>query len=295
MLIEILMNTQSTLSSQKNALSINQLSPNIGALVQGIDVTQPLADHTQQWLEQALLTHQVLFFRNQAINPNQQAAFAQQFGALHIHPIFPQAENQPEIVILDNHQTDLRDNAIWHTDVTFIETPPLGSVLAAKKVPAFGGDTLWSSSYAAFEALSPSFQTLLEGLTATHNIIQSFPRERFGHTPEAFQKWQQAQIDNPCVIHPVIRTHPVTGKKLLFVNEGFTTKINELSDSESKAILSFLFQHITQPEFTIRWQWQADDIAFWDNRATQHYATNDYGSNTHRVMHRATINGDKPF
>lgn len=133
MLIEVLMNTQATLSSQKDSLSIKQLSPNIGAVVQGIDFTQPLADHTRELLEQALLTHQVLFFRNQAINPKQQAAFARQFGALHIHPIFPQANNQPEIVILDNQQTDLRDNAIWHTDVTFIETPPLGSVLAAKK------------------------------------------------------------------------------------------------------------------------------------------------------------------
>lgn len=295
MVIEAPMNTQANLLSKKSLLSIKQLSPNIGAVVQGIDFTQPLTNETKQMLEQALLTHQVLFFRNQAINPKQQVAFARQFGELHIHPIYPQVDNQPEIIILDNQKTDLRDNAIWHTDVTFVETPPLGSVLAAKKVPEFGGDTLWSSGYAAFEALSPFFQALLERLTATHNMMQSFSRERFGNTPEALQKWQQAQLDNPCVVHPVIRTHPTTGKKLIFVNEGFTMKINELTDSESKAILSFLFQHIAQPEFTIRWHWQVNDIAFWDNRATQHYATNDYGSNTHRVMHRATINGDKPF
>jgi len=289
------MSSSITLSSPKPSLTLSPLSPNIGAIVHGIDITQPLAPDTKQALETALLTHQVLFFRNQAVNPQQQAAFARQFGSLHIHPIFPQADDQPEIVILDNQQTDLRDNAIWHTDVTFVESPPLGSVLAAKKVPDFGGDTLWSSSYAAFEALSSSFQTLLEGLTATHNLIQSFPKERFGNTPEAFEQWQQAQIDHPSVIHPVIRTHPVTKKKLIFVNEGFTTKINELSDTESKSVLAFLFAHIAQPEFTVRWHWQANDIAFWDNRATQHYATNDYGNQTHRVMHRATINGDKPF
>ncbi len=289
------MSSSITLSSPKPSLTLSPLSPNIGAIVHGIDITQPLAPDTKQALETALLTHQVLFFRNQAVNPQQQAAFARQFGSLHIHPIFPQADDQPEIVILDNQQTDLRDNAIWHTDVTFVESPPLGSVLAAKKVPDFGGDTLWSSSYAAFEALSSSFQTLLEGLTATHNLIQSFPKERFGNTLEAFEQWQQAQIDHPSVIHPVIRTHPVTKKKLIFVNEGFTTKINELSDTESKSVLAFLFAHIAQPEFTVRWQWQANDIAFWDNRATQHYATNDYGNHTHRVMHRATINGDKPF
>lgn len=276
-------------------LSIERLSPNIGAVVTGVDFSQPLHVELKDELEQALLTHQVLFFRKQPISPAQQAKFASQFGSLHIHPIFPQADHQPEIVLLDNQQTDLRDNAIWHTDVTFSETPPLGSILAAKKVPEFGGDTLWSSSYAAYDNLSTTFKTLLEGLTATHNIVQSFPRERFGNTPAAFQKWQQAQIDNPPVVHPVIRTHPVTGKKLIFVNEGFTTKINELTDSESKAILDFLFHHIAKPEFTVRWRWQADDIAFWDNRATQHYATNDCDNQVHRVMHRATINGDKPF
>ena len=276
-------------------LTIEKITPNIGAVVTGVDFSQPLVETQQHEIEQALLTHQVLFFRKQAITPKQQADFARQFGSLHIHPIFPQADNQPEIVLLDNHKTDLRDNAIWHTDVTFSEPPPLGSILAAKQVPSFGGDTLWSSSYAAYDNLSPAFRAFLAGLTATHNIIQSFPQERFGNTPEGFAQWQQAQIDNPPVVHPVIRTHPVTGKKLIFVNEGFTTKINELSDSESKSVLNFLFQHISKPEFTVRWHWQNDDIAFWDNRATQHYATHDYGDTVHRVMHRATINGDKPF
>lgn len=277
------------------SLSIVKLTPHIGAMVEGIDFTQTLSNEQRQQLEAALLKHQVLFFRNQPITPQQQASFARQFGSLHIHPIFPQADDQPEIVLLDSQQTDLRDNAIWHTDVTFSQTPPLGSILAAKQVPDFGGDTLWSSGYAAFEGLSPALQRFLSGLTATHSLIKSFPQERFGHTPEGFITWQQAQLDNPPVVHPVIRTHPITGKKLIFVNEGFTTKINELTDSESKAVLDFLFQHIAKPEFTVRWHWQNHDIAFWDNRATQHYATNDYDNHVHRVMHRATIDGDRPF
>lgn len=275
-------------------LQIEQLSLNIGALIKGFDFSQPMTDETKQQITDALLQHQVIFFRDQPITPTQQVDFAKQFGTLHIHPIFPHAEEAREIVVLDNHQLDLTDNSIWHTDVTFIEKPPLGSILAAKKVPSIGGDTTWSSSYAAWEALSPAYQRMLEGLTATHEFVNSFPLERFGNTPDAHKKWIQVQLENPPVTHPVVRTHPVTGKKLIFVNEGFTSKINEVSPAESKSILSFLYQHIAKPEFTIRWHWQNNDIAFWDNRATQHYAVGDYTKESHRIMHRATVNGDRP-
>lgn len=276
-------------------LQIEPLTPNIGALIKGFDFSQPMKDEVKQQLTDALVQHQVIFFKDQPITPQQQLKFAKQFGTLHIHPIFPHAEGAREIVVLDNQQLDLTDNSIWHTDVTFIEQPPLGSILAAKKVPAVGGDTVWSSSNAAWEALSPAYQRMLEGLTATHEFVNSFPLERFGNTPEDYAKWLQVQQDNPPVVHPVIRTHPFTGKKLIFVNEGFTSKINEVSPAESKSILNFLYQHINKPEFTVRWHWQANDIAFWDNRATQHYAVGDYTKSTHRVMHRATVNGDKPY
>lgn len=275
------------------SLHITPLSPALGAIVGGVDLRQPLADADQRAIEQALLDHQVLFFRAQPIEPRQQAAFAARFGDLHIHPIYPNIPEHPEVLVLDTAVTDVRDNAIWHTDVTFLETPALGAVLVAKQLPAYGGDTLWASSSAAFEALSKPLQRLLDGLTASHDFTRSFPLERFGNTPEALERYHEVQRQHPPVTHPVVRTHPVTGRKGLFVNEGFTTRINELEPTESDALLRFLFAHSTRPEFSIRWRWQENDVAFWDNRITQHYAVDDYRP-TRRVMHRATILGDKP-
>lgn len=275
------------------SLDITPLSPALGAIVSGIDLRQPPDDSKQQALEQALLAHQVLFFRDQPLEPTQQAAFAARFGDLHIHPIYPNIPEQPQILVLDTAVTDVRDNAIWHTDVTFLETPALGAVLAAKQLPAYGGDTLWASSSAAFEALSKPLQRLLDGLTASHDFTRSFPLERFGNSPEALERYHEVQRQHPPVIHPVVRTHPVTGRKGLFVNEGFTTRINELEPAESDALLRLLFAHSTRPEFSIRWRWQENDVAFWDNRITQHYAVDDYRP-ARRVMHRATILGDRP-
>lgn len=275
-------------------LTLDPLSPALGAVVSGIDLRQPLDDAQQQAIEQALLTHQVLFFRDQPLTPSQQAAFAARFGDLHIHPIYPSVPEQREVIVLDTAVTDVRDNAIWHTDVTFLETPALGAVLAAKQLPPYGGDTLWASGIAAFEALSRPLQQLLDGLTATHDISKSFPQERFGATDADLVRLEEARKKNPPRSHPVIRTHPVTGRKALFVSDGFTTRINELSAAESRAILDLLFAHVARPEFTVRWRWRENDVAFWDNRVTQHYAVDDYRPQR-RVMHRATILGDKPF
>ena len=276
------------------SLTIIPLSASLGAQIDGITLNRPLSVEHHDAIQQALLTYQVLFFRNQPLNPAQQVAFAAHFGDLHIHPIYPNVPEQPEVMVLDTAMTDVRDNAIWHTDVTFLPTPALGAVLSAKQLPAFGGDTLWASGIAAFEALSAPLQQLLDGLTATHNFIKSFPVERFGNTPEDLARWEETRKNNPPLSHPVIRTHPVSGRKALFVNEGFTTRINELEEAESEAILKLLFAHATRPEFTIRWRWQENDVAFWDNRVTQHYAVDDYRPNR-RVMHRATILGDAPF
>lgn len=276
------------------SLTITPLSSALGAQIDGVDLTQPLNDQQRTAIEQALLEHQVIFFKNQSITPQQQARFAANFGDLHIHPIYPNVPEQPEVLVLDTAVTDVRDNAVWHTDVTFLPTPAMGAVLIAKQLPAFGGDTLWASGIAAFEGLSKPLQVLLDGLTATHDFTKSFPLERFGSTPEDLARWEQTRKNNPPLSHPVIRTHPVNGRKSLFVNEGFTTKINELSEAESEAILKLLFAHATRPEYTIRWRWQENDVAFWDNRVTQHYAVDDYRPNR-RVMHRATILGDAPF
>ncbi|MCP2075623.1 UNVERIFIED_ORG: taurine dioxygenase [Pseudomonas lini] len=274
--------------------TITPLSIALGAQISGIDISQPLCQEHRDVIEQALLEHQVLFFRDQPIDPAQQARFAGYFGDLHIHPIYPNVPEQPEVLVLDTAVTDVRDNAVWHTDVTFLPTPALGAVLSAKLLPAFGGDTLWASGIAAYEALSAPLKRLLEGLTATHDFTRSFPLERFGNTAEDLARWEQARRKNPPLSHPVIRTHPVSGRRSLFVNEGFTTRINELSESESEAILKLLFAHATRPEFTLRWRWQVNDVAFWDNRVTQHFAVDDYRP-ARRVMHRATVLGDVPF
>ena len=276
------------------SLTITPLSSALGAQIDGVDLTLPLTEQQRTAIERALLEHQVIFFKNQSITPQQQARFAANFGDLHIHPIYPNVPEQPEVLVLDTAVTDVRDNAVWHTDVTFLPTPAMGAVLSAKQLPAFGGDTLWASGIAAFEGLSKPLQVLLDGLTATHDFTKSFPLERFGSTPEDLARWEQTRKNNPPLSHPVIRTHPVSGRKSLFVNEGFTTKINELSEAESEAILKLLFAHATRPEYTIRWRWQENDVAFWDNRVTQHYAVDDYRPNR-RVMHRATILGDAPF
>ena len=276
------------------SLTITPLSSALGAQIDGVDLTLPLSEEQRTAIEQALLKHQVIFFKDQSITPQQQARFAANFGDLHIHPIYPNVPEQPEVLVLDTAVTDVRDNAVWHTDVTFLPTPAMGAVLSAKQLPAFGGDTLWASGIAAFEGLSKPLQVLLDGLTATHDFTKSFPLERFGSTPEDLARWEQTRKNNPPLSHPVIRTHPVSERKSLFVNEGFTTKINELSEAESEAILKLLFAHATRPEYTIRWRWQENDVAFWDNRVTQHYAVDDYRPNR-RVMHRATILGDAPF
>jgi taurine dioxygenase len=189
---------------------------------------------------------------------------------------------------------DLTDNAIWHTDVTFSKTPPMGGILIARMLPPVGGDTLWSSTTAAFDALSPAMQEFLLPLTATHNIAQSFPDSRFALGEEARARLEAAKRNNPPVVHPVVRTHPLTKRRGLFVQDGFTTHINELSSAESKTLLQFLYQHSVKPEFVMRWRWQVNDVAFWDNRVTQHYATDDYRP-ARRVMNRATIIGDAPY
>lgn len=275
------------------SLQVKQINPKIGAVIEGIDLNH--AD-TPLLLEikQALLQHQVIFFRKQALGAQSQVKLAKTFGTLHIHPIYPAMEDAPEVIVLDSHRQDLRDNDLWHTDVTFSQTPPLGCVLQAIKIPEFGGDTLWASGTAAFNALSEDLKQQLRGLTATHDIRKSFPLERFGTTATDRERLENSFRKNPPVVHPVVRTHPETGAEVLFVNEGFTTKINELNAQESDKLLSFLFEHAVKEEFYLRWKWQEGDVAIWDNRCTQHKALFDYGD-AHRIMHRATVNGSVPF
>ncbi|MDF5939493.1 taurine dioxygenase [Pseudomonas aeruginosa] len=276
------------------SLTIQPISPAPGAIVSGIDLGAPLDDTGQRAIEQALLEHQVLFFRDQSLEPRSQARFAARFGDLHIHPIYPSVPEQPEVIVLDTAVTDVRDNAIWHTDVTFLETPALGAVLAAKQLPPYGGDTLWASSTAAYEALSGAAAASAGRPHGDPRHRQVLPASASASPRPTWRAWRRPAWKNPPRSHPVVRTHPVTGRKGLFVSDGFTTRINELEPAESDALLKFLFAHATRPEFTVRWRWQENDVAFWDNRVTQHYAVDDYRPQR-RVMHRATILGDKPF
>ncbi|MEJ0011989.1 MAG: taurine dioxygenase [Bauldia sp.] len=271
---------------------VTPLTPAIGAKIAGLDLADPLSEETVAALKETLHDRLVLFFSDQHLTPAAHRTFAAHFGPLHIHPIYPNVPETPEILILDTSVRNAPDNDNWHTDVTFIETPPLGAALYAKKIPPAGGDTLWLSTIAAYDALSAPFKKLLDGLTAVHEFEKSFPRDRFA-TGEALKKWEEARAKNPPVVHPVVRTHPANGKKALFVNSGFTTRINELGKGESDAVLAYLFEHVTRPEFQIRHHWRENDLALWDNRVTQHYATIDYLPER-RVMHRATIIGERP-
>jgi taurine dioxygenase len=275
-------------------ITISRVTPALGAIVEGLTLAAELPQPSVDRLSELLVEHQILFFRGQPLTPQQQCRFAARFGELHIHPIYPVLPELPEILVLDTHGAFLPDNDNWHTDVTFTANPPLAGILAAKQLPPAGGDTLWSSNLAAYEALSAPLKRLLEGLTAEHSVVKSFPAGRWGADPAFKERYERAVAKHPPVMHPVVRTHPASGRKALFVNEGFTTRILELDARESDALLAFLFAHAGRPEFTLRWRWSVDDVVFWDNRITQHYAVADYLPER-RVMHRATVIGDRPY
>jgi taurine dioxygenase len=274
--------------------SVQILTPAIGAVVQGADLSRHLADDEIAEIRAALLRHKVIFFEDQHITPVQHRDFAARFGKLHTHPLYPGVPEAPEMFILDNHASNPTDNDAWHTDVTFIETPPLGAILYAKLLPAEGGDTCWANMQAAYEGLSKPLQRFLAELDAVHDFNRGFPQGGQVAKQAGKEKAGKALEENPPVIHPVVRTHPETGADGLFVNYGFTDRIKGLRRNESEALLNMLFVHIQKPEFQVRWRWKPNSIAFWDNRITQHYAVNDYLPNR-RIMNRATIMGDRPF
>jgi taurine dioxygenase len=275
-------------------LAISTLTPTIGAVIQGVDLADIPDDETIAAIRAALLKHKVIFFEDQHITPVQHRDFAARFGKLHTHPLYPGVPDAPEMFILDNHAGNPTDNDAWHTDVTFIETPPLGAILYAKLLPEEGGDTCWANMQAAYEALSQPMQRFLSELDAVHDFNRGFPQTGQVAKQAGKEKASKALDEHPPVIHPVVRTHPETGADGLFVNYGFTDRIKGLRRSESDALLNMLFVHVQKPEFQCRWRWKPNAIAFWDNRATQHYAVNDYLPHR-RVMHRATILGDRPF
>jgi len=262
----------------------------VGAELHGLDLREDLSDQDIRTIKAALDEHQVVFFRDQDITPEQHLAFGRRFGELHVHPSVrrkPRSEWSELLPVHADASTARIAGDKWHTDVSCDEKPPLASILHLKVIPELGGDTLFSSMTAAYEALSAPMQAMLGSLTATHDGAPNYgdrARRNREHNPN--------RVD-PVAVHPVITTHPATGRKTLYVNSAFTVRINELSDAESEAVLKFLFAHVTRPEFQCRFHWQRNSIAFWDNRAVQHYAVWDYYPAV-RSGQRVTIRGDRP-
>jgi taurine dioxygenase len=275
------------------AIEIHPISPVIGAEIRGVDLSQPLGNQLHQEIHDALLRHLVIFFRDQDLTPSQHADFSRHFGPLHIHPFYPGLDDLPEVMVLAADETYMLANDIWHSDVSFAAEPPMGSVLLAREVPAAGGDTMWANMYAAHEALSDRLKNFLSGLTAVHDYAKGFTPEQLRDQRKAAEDLARARDKYPPVEHPVIRTHPATGRKALYVNCCFTSHIAGMKPDESRALLDMLYDHLAKPEFTVRHRWRRNDVAFWDNRVTQHYALNDYFP-ARRVMHRTTIIGERP-
>jgi taurine dioxygenase len=269
-------------------IEVKPVAPQIGAEVAGVDLRAPSSRQLAE-MRAALLEHQVLFFRDQVFDLEGQKAFGRHFGELHVHPGAPGAAGHPEVlpVHADAKSTYIAGES-WHSDVSCDLEPPMGSILHLKVVPPVGGDTLFASMYAAHEALSARMKTYLEGLTATHDG-EVYYRGRY----------QDKGVDDrgkvyPRAVHPVVRTHPETRRKALYVNRMFTTRINGVSREESEAILAYLIGHCARPEFQVRFRWRENSVAFWDNRCVQHMALWDYFPQT-RSGFRVTIKGDKPF
>jgi taurine dioxygenase len=265
---------------------VQPISGTIGAEVRGVKPADALDEATVAALRAALLEHLVLIFRDVDLTPDQHVAFAQRFGALHYPPLPTKFGTRPEINVLD--QTSGKGDADrWHNDNTYTAEPPMGSVLHVVTVPDVGGDTGFASMYAAYDALSPSMRSLVDGLRAEHDITRSLRRaiER-GHTDLDLRATQERL---PPVVHPVAVIHPETGRRALFVNPQSTTRILDLSEGESRMLLAFLYEHVKSPEFQCRVRWDDRTVVFLDNRCVQHCAVADY--HERRVLHRVTIKG----
>jgi len=273
-------------------MQVQLLAGALGAEISGIDLTADIDAASYQAIRQLLVEHEVLFFRDQVISPAQQKALAESFGPLQTHPAYGTVEGFPEITILESTADKPTKIECWHSDMTFRQHPPLGTILRSKIIPEKGGYTLWASMTTAYDELSAAMKSFLSGLEAVHDFSYGF-KESLAE-PGGRERLAQALIDNPPVTHPVIRQHPESGKSVIFVNELFTTHIVGLSKQESAAVLGFLYEHVKTPEFTCRFAWQPNCIAIWDNRSTQHKPINDYFP-AHRCLERITIDGDKPY
>ena len=277
----------------QNPVSVVRLGRNLGAEIRDIDLSQPLDDETFAAVHLAFLENEVLIFRDQDISPNAMMKFGRRFGPLSIHPFSPTMANTPELIVLDNH----RDNPprltdIWHSDETFRETPPLGTMLRSTITPRVGGDTMFASMSAAYEGLDDRTQRFISGLEAEFDF-KPF-RTLFGNDAEGRRKLHELEDRWPQLCHPVVRVHPESGRKSIFVNRQFTIGIKGMKPAESGPLLEMLYGLANQPEYQYRLHWQKNTLVFWDNRVVLHYAIHDYFPQRRR-MERVTVTGDKPF
>jgi len=292
------MTQMAALAPGRSTVTAHPVAPAIGAELRRIDLSQTLDGPQWQSIHDALMAHQVIFVRDQSLSKDDLVRFARRFGEPQpaSESSFGKLAGYPEIDVLDygGGKVPYVTKELWHTDFTGRERPTMGSVLYAVEAPDAGGDTIWVSLIAAYNALSDRMKHYLAGMSAEHRTIKAFGDDIRSNlwTDDAGRKRLQELQRLPPAMHPVVRTHPVTGHKALFINEGYTTRLIGVERAESDAVLGYLFHHLRTPEFQCRWRWRRGDLAVWDNRCTSHYAVADYSER--RVMHRITIKGDKP-
>ena len=278
-------------SETANRIEVVRLGGNIGAEIRGVDLRRPLSDAEFAAIHDAFVRHEVLVFRDQDITLDQQKAFARRFGDLSIHPFSPNLDDQREVIVLDysaDNPPALTDQ--WHADETFREAPPMATILRSRVVPAYGGDTLFSSMTAAYTGLSERMKQYIHGLEALHDFKPWRPLFTSSERHQAKLRELEQQFPNPW--HPVVRLHPVSGRRVLNVNPQFVVKLRGLKDDESRTILDYLYDRAKIPEYQLRVRWSPNTVLIWDNRSVQHYAPHDYYPQR-RTMDRLTIAGDK--
>jgi taurine dioxygenase len=271
------------------AITVRRLAGALGAEISGVDLAKELDGPTFDAIHRAFVEHEVIFFRDQDITPEQHKAFGRRFGSLNIHPYVKGMDGHPEIMEIIKEPTDkLNFGGGWHSDMSFLETPSIGSILHAIEVPAYGGDTLFASMTKAYDSLSPGLKETLAGLRAVHSANREYSAQ--GASAQKRGSMQVADAEGMAgeFTHPVVKTHPVTGKKALYVNPAFTLRFEGWRERESKPLLDYLFNHGRFEAYTCRFQWRAGSIAFWDNRSVWHFALNDYPGQR-RHMRRVTV------
>lgn len=272
---------------------VEKVGAYLGAEISGVDLSKPVDDVTLQAITDALVEHEIVMFHDQDITPEQQMAFGRQFGKLTVHPFAPSDEDVSELIVFDNDENNPPwGTDVWHSDETFREEPPMGTMLRSLIVPKVGGDTVYASMSAAYEGLSDHMRNFISGLEAIHDF-KPF-RKLFSGDAEGRKNVRIFEDRYPPAVHPVVRRHPVSGRDVLFVNPQFTVAIKGMDERESQALLNVLFHQAEIPEYQYRHRWRPKTLVFWDNRSVQHYAVHDFYPQR-RKMERVTIKGDRPL